>query len=392
MAVTQNELRVVATGVVSRILCWLYMSDLTIDYLTKRVEFLSIITSYGRVVEGSYLIENSLDVYGNDFFHLNPVVMMLIQPFLTSKWLYFVFLVGLDGLTILLLTRIAGKQGTLSGLLYALNPYSIMSPCALSAQSLHIAVTCLFLHAGVVKRHLLSSCFWLAFLIILKPVSPFVLVFPLALVTSQTLPRLTLYTAFSYALLIALSYMISDWSFIHSSIVSPMMVSDVEPNMGIVWCFFMVLFPFARPIFQLIFQVHLLTVFVPGYIRITNKVHGNVYLQSGKDRIFVLSTMAVLLFQAHPTATDFCLIMALLVGAEEGVFVDKQIRLLVQFIFAPMVFSSSTATLWLERNSGNMNYLYNTLVALSGVTLYAIGHGLKLVRIANYDKKDKKSE
>lgn len=156
--------------------------------------------------------------------------------------------------------------------------------------------------------------------------------------------------------------------------------------MGIVWCIFSVLFPFSLPFFRFAYQAHLLLLVVPGYIRIKNKNSGDIYSQASKDRFFVLITSAVLLFQAYPTSLDFCLIMALLCGAEEPLYIDKTVSLFTQFIIAPMLLSSTTSTLWLERNTGNMNYLFHTLIVGCAVTAIAIAQALKLVRIAGYRK------
>jgi hypothetical protein len=57
-----------------------------------------------------------------------------------------------------------------------------------------------------------------------------------------------------------------------------------------------------------------------------------------------------------------------------------------------LFFTSAVGPLWLERNTGNANFLFYLAVVTTFVGILAVGQSLRATRLADYVLRDKKSK
>ena len=377
-----RQVAVLGVGIVIRVLLVTMLTDVGVDYLTQRVEVMSPLTAYSRLVEGRHLVANGMNPYMGEFFKLNPVIASLLFPLMGSTTVLFSWLVAMDTLSAAMLMVVAGDQWAMAVGWFFFNPYTIVNALGLSAQSLHVLVTALTLYAVVHKRSVLLATLALSLLIVLKPVSPVILILPIAACLGQSVWRVTGYTLAWTLLLHSFSMHITNGSvdYVYSSLWAPLLITpDLEPNLGFAWALFSVVFPDSLPLFRLLFHGLLLVLSVPVFMRFSR----GGYLLDTKERYLALMTGAMLLFQPYPTGIDFALLMSLLLSGEPR-FIDKLAMMTSQFILAGLAFSSAMATLWLERNTANMNFSFSMTMIIPFCGLVAIGQGLKLARLDRY--------
>lgn len=364
-----------AVGVAIRVILFPYVSS---SYLGARMEFSSPLTSFRRVLEAAHLS----NPYSGDFMHMPPLLSGFFMAIANTPFTYFSVLVLLDGISAILLASLFGPA---IATIFWLSPYTVVSALALSAESVHVLVVALLLFGAVKKIDFQLSIFLTALLVVLKPVSPIFLVFPLAALFNKPLSLVALITCAWLAVLHAVCFWISggDPSYVYSSVISPLFITtDLEPNFGVCWCLFTVMFPGSVPLFRIVMNGHLLLLGMPVYIRLT-QTKKIPYMREARVQFLILMMAAVLLFQPYPTALDFAFLLSLLLA--NTVFVDKTVMVCAQLGFAAQFFASVTATLWLERNTGNANFLFHMSMLVVIAFGLALAQSFRLLRLLGYE-------
>ena len=121
-----RQVAVLGVGIVIRVLLFTMLTDVGVDYLTQRVEVMSPLTAYSRLVEGRHLVANGMNPYMGEFFKLNPVIASLLFPLMGSTTVLFSWLVAMDTLSAAML-MVAGSSSTHT--LLSMHLVSLLSPC-----------------------------------------------------------------------------------------------------------------------------------------------------------------------------------------------------------------------------------------------------------------------
>uniref|UniRef100_A0A7S2PK17 Alpha-1,3-glucosyltransferase n=1 Tax=Zooxanthella nutricula TaxID=1333877 RepID=A0A7S2PK17_9DINO len=148
--------------------------------------------------------------------------------------------------------------------------------------------------------------------------------------------------------------------FLGACFASVLMVSDLTPNVGLFWYIFIEVFDRFRQLFLVVFHGHLLFHSWPLHFRVGRHLPVGPWLHC------FAAIGIIALFKPYPTAADHALMLAaLLIPSELVKESDKSfVFLLVGQFFGLSMFPTMRAV-WLGRNAGNANFLYNmTLVTV----------------------------
>ncbi|KAJ3177638.1 hypothetical protein HDU87_004391 [Geranomyces variabilis] len=264
------------------------------------------------------------------------------------------------------------------GSLYLLNPYSIMTCLAQST----LLFTLLAMVAGLQyaiagKRAVSMMCLAIAAYLSLYPV---MMVAPAVLLLAQRRaisPIQELKTAAplflgSLATIFGLSYLlIGSWEFLPSTYGVILSVSDLTPNIGLFWYFFIEMFDQFRPFFLCVFQIMVFVFVMP------------ISLVFRDHPLFVAFAMSAIMaiFKPYPSVGDTALYLAFFAMHQE-LFKYMRNNYLV---FAAMLFATVLGPLfhylWVYAGSGNANFYFAiTLVfGLARIILLTdTGHALVL--------------
>uniref|UniRef100_A0A0G4ICH8 Uncharacterized protein n=1 Tax=Chromera velia CCMP2878 TaxID=1169474 RepID=A0A0G4ICH8_9ALVE len=155
--------------------------------------------------------------------------------------------------------------------------------------------------------------------------------------------------AFSGLTLMSAALMGGDWEFWKETSQFLNSVGDTTPSLGIFWYTFQLVFTRFRLLFLCAFQGHLLINVLPLWSR---------FASSGVD-LAIISLSSLLLFHPYTSSADFALMLSLAACNWEAVRRSEAFAaLLVASVFGLSV-QPVMASLWLERNTGNANFLFN---------------------------------
>ena len=73
-------------------------------------------------------------------------------------------------------------------------------------------------------------------------------------------------------------------------------------------------------------------------------------------------------------------------------FHDKISLLVTQTVLAGLAFTSVTGPLWIERNTGNGNFLFSLSIVTTFLGTAAVGHSFTLARLDGYSVQEKKNK
>lgn len=389
MKINVQAVAVFATAVIIRLALFYVLRESSLQYLGGRIENMSPVTSFPRISEGFHLlIQEQIDPYVSGFFKLNPISASLAFTFLDSQIVYFAFLVVCDVFTGVLLLNAMGSYGTIAMAIFLLHPYTITSEFGLSAESLDTLVVAILLASKKVG----SSTLAIAILALNKPIVPFVLVFPVALVLKKSIGVVLGATAGWTAVLHVLCYILtgSSTSFLKTYWSLHLITPDLEPTMGTAWNLFTMAFPDTGVFFRVVVYGHLVLISVPIYWRF-QKMNQEDKSVDRVVRYLHLITAAVLMFQPYPTGINFALMQTILVACDDK-YHDKMSRFMAASLIVGLFFTSAVGPLWLERNTGNANFLFYLAVVTTFVGILAVGQSLRTTRLADYVLRDKKSK
>nr|CCA25065.1 conserved hypothetical protein [Albugo laibachii Nc14] len=375
--------------------------------LSQRPELVTSISSFDRVKESVFHLQQGKSPYDGDTFHQPPLLLLAFYPLLTILSNHETITYTIIAMTFILLDIIIAfqlaklthwihqfgeesrmqttkdepiwieEEFPLSPLLksavlpntvaavYLLNPYSVASCVAVSTVSVtHAVIISSFVSAT--KKAVLTSCMLLALATYLSLYSA-VLIFPIALylkaVATQNGPsdrklhstsKLMLGFMISLAALLFLSYRLTQsWAFIEKTYGWIATYSDLTPNVGVFWYFFIEVFDRFVPYFLLLLHAHPLIYVVPLYLRLCQR-----------PQAYACTLLGIMtLFQAYPTFGDFGFYMSLTMIHPKTVMNVRH-----RFVYL-LGLSAATCVLpimwhlWLYPASGNANFYFSqTLV------------------------------
>jgi hypothetical protein len=346
---------------------------------------MSPITSFARIVEGEYLL-NTLhaDPYATGYFKLNPITASLLFPFVHNKTHMYIISCACDVLTAVILMFATGEHYMSAVIAFLLSPFTMMSELALSSESVDMLLVALVLLTATKNVKLSVSTFLVALLGLNKPIISLVLVFPISLSSKKPLRFSIILTLFWTVALHALCFSIAGrtWSFLETSLRL-----DLEPTMGFMWNLFAMSFAETVVFFKIVTFGHLFLVGVPIYWRF-QKMYTQDKRRDRVVRYMQLTTASMLLFQPYPTAINYALMHAILIACDDQ-FHDKISKIMSGGLFVGQAFTSAVAPLWLERNTGNANFLFYLDIVSTFLGILAIGQSLSATRLAGYKLKDK---
>ncbi|KAF8943596.1 hypothetical protein BGZ47_005266 [Haplosporangium gracile] len=348
--------------------------------LGERVEISTPVTSFKRLSEGVFLFTNGVPPYDGGVVHQAPLLLGLFYPIISSPFLVNLFYILSDiaiGYMLLQITGIKDKDcakgekitqyggkeeelgmGGLSvATLYLFNPYTIASCIGRSTILYSNAVVVAAIWMGM-KGNKNLAMFSVAAATYLS-LYPSMLIIPVILMLTRKIDdnELTKKVAIqctglfvgSLVALFTLSFvLVNSWDFFGSVYGTILTVSDLTPNLGLCWYFFIEMFDQFRPFFLVVFQIHVFIFAVPVSIKLR------------KYPLFVSFLLCAIMgtFKGYPSVGDASLYLGLLPLSSE-IFKYMRYSFLVTNLF---MYSTLLAPifwyLWVYVGSGNANFFY----------------------------------
>ncbi|KAJ4290773.1 hypothetical protein N0V88_006522 [Collariella sp. IMI 366227] len=363
------------------------------DLLTGRVEISTPVTSFKRLQEGLFLYNHNVSPYDGGVYHQAPLFLPLFSllPSFSSLPLFtYLLYIAVDLLSASALWKIADSgeagssalftsprrekrwSGYIIAALFLLNPFTIAT-CI--GRSTSVFTTCAILHAiaKAVSGAPFGAMVALSFASYLS-MYPLLLLPPLILLAFDrqrperaTKSALTFTTACVstvatiHALLFAMSYLLTgSWEFLPSTYGVQLTLSDLAPNVGLWWYFFIEMFDSFRSFFLAVFWLHL-----ASYV-------GGLTVRIRRQPLVVLALLlgVFAIFKPYPSIADTSLFLAV-VPLYRHVFPLMR----YSFVTGSVVLYSSFLGpafyhLWIYAGSGNANFFYAiTLVWGLGLSL-----------------------
>ncbi|KAL1929598.1 hypothetical protein VTP01DRAFT_1736 [Rhizomucor pusillus] len=363
----------------------LFSFPVVADALSSRIELATPVTSYKRLKEGVFLYDNGVAPYDGGPFHQAPLLLCIFSflesiPFYyTTPVLYSLIdaaiALCLQKITLLHQTQDAEKpklaiekdkqpiHPSTVAALYLFNPLAILSCISRSSvifTNLSIVVALLWAQLG---RTNISMC-WAAVATYFG-FYPAMLVPPLIMIDKKCNVghAIGCYLAGLGVLLGLSRLLVGSWNFIPATYGVVIFLSDLTPNVGMFWYFFIEIFDQFRSFFMVIFQFHAFIFAAPLCIRLR------------EHPLFVCAVLTGVMsvFKSYPAAGDVALFLGL-VPLHQQLFKYCRYGFLVANIF---LYSSVLAPifwhLWIYAGSGNANFFY-------AITLvYNLGQALLIV-------------
>ncbi|CAG8540101.1 9850_t:CDS:2, partial [Dentiscutata heterogama] len=248
------------------------------ETLGSRVEIVTPVTSFTRLTEGLYLFDNGVPPYDGGAFHQAPLFLACFQllSYLPNISIPLTYII-----TDLLIAYLLADITRIKQHLYQDFP--------------RIDVE---LEEGKPKEidpWIVSGLYLFNPLTVASCLSQSTLLF--------TNLSIVLGTYYSLKRLLILSYLLVDsWDFMQSTYGIILFLSDLTPNIGLFWYFFIEMFDQFRSFFLVVFQLHAFIFVVPISIKFRNHPLFVVFLLSG--------IMAV--FKSYPSIGDVSLYLAFL--------------------------------------------------------------------------------
>ncbi|KAF2632759.1 PIG-U-domain-containing protein [Macroventuria anomochaeta] len=362
--------------------------------LAGRVEVSTPVTSFKRLQEGLFLYTHNVSPYDGGLYHQAPLLLPLFSllpnpshhPFATNL----VFVV-VDLLSAYALAQVA-QSGTAAvsrlfsssrrdlrwssaaiaaGFLY--NPFTVLTCLARSTS----ALTNLFILTAMAKASqgasitftlALSFAAYLGMHPILLFPPLLILLYDARAAKSKTAPSAWSFTithtlgltAVSGGLLVASALLTGSWDFLAATYGVRLLLSDLTPNVGLWWYFFIEMFDSFREFFLGVFWLHAAS-YMPG---LTIRLH--------KQPLFVACTLTGIfaVFIPYPSIADAALYLSL-------VPLFRHLFPLMRYTFlasAAVLYASFLGPafyhLWIYAGSGNANFFYAiTLVWSLGLSV-----------------------
>ncbi|XP_069508362.1 phosphatidylinositol glycan anchor biosynthesis class U protein [Ambystoma mexicanum] len=370
----------------------LFRSSLA-SFISERVEVVSPLSSWKRVVEGLSLLDLEISPYSGDLFHETPLTIYLFHFLIDYAELVFMITDTLTAVALYLavqdFNRVLFKKQKLLlelkqyapdvvelirtpsemyyiplkvALCYLLNPFTVMSCVAKSTCAINNAIIAFFILATIKGSAILSAVF-LA-LATYQSLYPLTLFAPalLYLLQRQFIPvkmssrQFWIYTTQyvvmylgSLTVLLCLSFfLLNSWDFIPAVYGFILSVPDLTPNIGLFWYFFAEMFEHFSLFFVFVFQINAFFYTIPLSVKLKEHPMFLMFLQ-----IAIIS-----IFKSYPTVGDVALYMAFLPVWSHlyrflrNIFIVSCMLIVCSLLF-PVLWH-----LWIYAGSANSNFYY----------------------------------
>uniref|UniRef100_A0A8C7LXE8 Phosphatidylinositol glycan anchor biosynthesis class U protein n=1 Tax=Oncorhynchus mykiss TaxID=8022 RepID=A0A8C7LXE8_ONCMY len=362
----------------------LFRSSLA-ELIPERVEVVSPLNAWKRVVEGLALLDLGVSPYAGDVFHETPLIIYFFHFVSDYAEIVFMVMTRLVGCVFLLQFRkqkyaLEAERYPLDclelirtpkemyyiplkvAMFYLLNPFTILSCVAKSTCGLNNAVIALFILCTVKGSSLMSAIF-LA-LATYQSIYPLTLFAPALLYLLQRLyipvnwqrssfwlftTQYTFMYLGSLCVMVCLSFfLLSSWDFLSSVYGFILSVPDLTPNIGLFWYFFAEMFEHFRLFFICVFQINVFFYTIPLSIKLKEHPIFLIFMQ-----IAIIS-----IFKSYPTVGDIALYMAFLPAWNHLYRFLRNIFLVSVVLLACSTLFPVLWHLWIYAGSANSNFYY----------------------------------
>ncbi|KAK3486345.1 GPI transamidase subunit PIG-U [Neurospora crassa] len=365
------------------------------DLLTGRVEISTPVTSFKRLQEGLFLYNHNVSPYDGGVYHQAPLLLPifnLLPSFSAFPIFTYLLYIAVDILSAHALLRIAESgeasssarftsprrdkrwSGAIIAALFLFNPFTIAT-CI--GRSTTVFTTCAILHAiaNAISGRPFHAMVALAFASYLS-MYPLLLLPPLILLCydKQKLPATGAPNAWikftatmvmdvfgALAVLFQMSFFLTgSWEFLSSTYGVQLTLSDLAPNIGLWWYFFVEMFDSFRSFFLAVFWLHLSS-YVGGL---------SVRLRQQPLAVITLLLGIFSIFKPYPSIADASLFLGM-VPLYRHVFPLLRYSFVIAAIIIYTTFlGPAFYHLWIYAGSGNANFFYAiTLVWGLGLSL-----------------------
>uniref|UniRef100_A0A3Q2CC41 Phosphatidylinositol glycan anchor biosynthesis, class U n=1 Tax=Cyprinodon variegatus TaxID=28743 RepID=A0A3Q2CC41_CYPVA len=367
----------------------LYRSSLA-ELIAERVEVVSPITAWKRVIEGLALLDLGVSPYSGDVFHETPLIIYLFH-FLVD-YAEITFMVRDECLMLILgitpfLFQFRKQKFALEAnrypadclelirsptemfyiplkvaMFYLLNPFTILSCVAKSTCGLNNAVLSLFL-LSTIKGNMLLSAIFLC-LATYQSIYPLTLCAPamLYLMQHQYVPvnprrasfwwlvvqYLFMYLGSLFVIVCLSFFLLGSWDYLPSVYGFILSVPDLTPNIGLFWYFFAEMFEHFRLFFLCVFQINVFFYTIPLCIKLKDHPVFLMFMQ-----LAVIS-----IFKSYPTVGDTALYLAFLPAWSHLHRFLRNIFLVSCVLLACSALFPVLWHLWIYAGSANSNFYY----------------------------------
>ncbi|POS78894.1 glycosylphosphatidylinositol transamidase-2 [Diaporthe helianthi] len=362
------------------------------ELVAGRVEVSTPVTSFKRLQEGLFLYNHNVSPYDGGVYHQAPLLLPVLSllpsfaswPVLTYLLYIAVDLLSANSLIVIADSGEAGQSfrftsprrdkrwsGFVVAALFLFNPFTIAT-CI--GRPTSVFTTCAILHA-VAKAATgapYSAAIAMSFAAYLS-MYPALLLPPLALLAYDRSPgqaklqplastaKFTGVAAATVSVLFQMSYFITgSWEFLSSTYGIQLTLTDLTPNVGLWWYFFIEMFDSFRSFFLAVFWLHL-----SSYV-------GALSIRIRSQPLFVITLLLGIfgIFKPYPSISDTSLFLAM-VPLYRHVFPLMRYTFVVPSTILYATFlGPAFYYLWIYAGSGNANFFYAiTLVWSLGQSL-----------------------
>lgn len=371
---------------------FLFRSSLA-GLIAERVEVVSPLNAWKRVIEGLALLDLGVSPYSGDVFHETPLIIYLFHFVVDYAEITFMLADAITAVALYLAvkdynTQVLKKQRfeleadrypmdclelvrspkqmyyipLKVAMFYLLNPFTILSCVAKSTCGLNNAVLALFFLCTIKKNTLLSAIF-LA-LATYQSIYPITLCAPAMLYIMQRLyipvnyrwasfwwfvvQYLFMYLGSLFVIVCLSFFLLGSWDYIPSVYGFILSVPDLTPNIGLFWYFFAEMFEHFRLFFLCVFQINVFFYTIPLSIKLKEQPVFLMFMQ-----LAVIS-----IFKSYPTVGDLALYLAFLpVWSHLHRFL-RNIFLVTCVLITCSALFPVLWHLWIYAGSANSNFYY----------------------------------
>ncbi|RVX73942.1 hypothetical protein B0A52_02832 [Exophiala mesophila] len=374
ISLDRKTVAIYAGAAAIRLLVFLSFPSLA-DFLTSQVEISTPISSFKRLQEGLFLYQHGLSPYDGGVFHQAPLLLVIFDILPAS--LVFVALDILNAWSLhsiandlqLSTSRFRKLDGTLIAAAYLFNPFTILSCLGRS--------TNIFTNTAIIQAVLNAQSGYAVRAMFALAIGSYLSMYPalllppviLLLCKSKTVATAGSMVASSIATYLAVlttsvgaTPLLTSgfWEFLSSCYGAQITITDLTPNIGLWWYFFIEIFDSFRDFFIGVFWLHLV-----GYV-------GALTFRLQTQPIFVVITLLGLfaIFKPYPSIADVSLYMGFLPLYQHILPLTRYTFIAASILLYSTLLGPAFYHLWIYAGSGNANFFYAiTLVWSLGLTI-----------------------
>lgn len=349
--------------------------------LDQTVQFSTPVTSFKSLKEGLFLLNHSMGLYEGGVVYLPPLLLQFVNLFQIgggSQLVASLLFIFLDCLLVWQLYSLEMHLNQTSNCawIFALNPLTILSCISKSTivfTYLPLISTLYFISTQEGANLVLSSLM-MSVATYLDPIMGILLVPTLNFIINKFMRSInrSLFYLVNFVICLLLLYWTSPFplSIVYGTRLN---FSNVVPNMGLWWYFFIEMFQEFIPFFKSVFNLFSICMVIPLTVRFNNCTEGN-----GRNKPFplycwIISLGWVILTKPYPTLGEtgmFLSLLPLLDINQTSILRYMRYPMLIILLFLHSILLSPIFYhLWIDLGSGNSNFFY----AISLVYNLALG-------------------